>query len=210
MKPKQQPAIYICEYCHNEFERLPGTNDAHRFCSRKCSGIARPKKGMKICICEWCKKEFETWPSRPGRFCSDQCRSEFGARQPKYVNRKPETMKIERICEVCEKHFYTSKYQIELRQGGGRYCSISCRGSNWDSQKRKALKRDDYSCQICGHRRQIISITKNRIDVHHIKPYVLFDGDFEAANQLSNLITLCHTHHIQVENGKIGCPQPKS
>jgi hypothetical protein len=141
-------------------------------------------------------------------------------------------MRVERNCEICGKPLVTNIYQITLR-GGGRFCSRKCkgeatskrlladggpnykggvkknekyfRGSNWDRQKRKALKRDNYECQVCHVRRSLIK----RLDVHHIKPYRLFEGNFEAANQLSNLITLCTKHHGMVESGKMPCPKPK-
>ena len=199
------------------------------------TGIFPRKRNLKQCICEWCHKEFETWPSRPGRFCSLTCAGKYGARQPKPNLRKPETMKIERLCEVCENPFTTNIYQITLR-GGGKYCSRKCKGEatskrllidggpnykggvskncstfyggNWESQKRKALKRDNYSCQICG-KKKVFGDVYSQIDVHHIKTILSFKGDFESANQISNLITLCRSHHKQVEAGTLPCPKPR-
>lgn len=188
-----------------------------------------PKKS--IFTCEWCKKEFEEWTYRQPRFCSSQCRSEFGAKQPRPNKRKPKTMRVKRKCRICKKTFYTNIYQIILRNGG-KFCSNECkykansimltnnnpnykggvsrngkyfRGENWGSQRRKALKRDRKECQICHTTNRIF----NRIEVHHIRPYTLFNGNYELANHLSNLITLCRKHHEMVEHGKIKCPKPK-
>ena len=200
------------------------------------TGVFPHKKNRKECICEWCKNKFETPMSRPGRFCSAQCRSEYGASRPRPKRRKPETMNIDRFCKVCGKHFTTTIYQILFREGG-KYCSIKCKGDatsirllsdggpnykggiskngstfyggNWEKQKRKTLKRDGYACQICG-KKKIPGDRYSKIDVHHIKTILSFNGDFESANQLSNLITLCRSHHKQVEAGTIQCPKIKS
>jgi len=68
-------------------------------------------------------------------------------------------------------------------------------GSNWYLQRQKALKRDNYSCQICGY--------KNKSnDVHHLKSIRQFTN-LEMANVLNNLTTLCHSCHVKVERGMI-------
>jgi predicted HNH restriction endonuclease len=46
------------------------------------------------------------------------------------------------------------------------------------------------------------------LEVHHIQPAYLFNGDHDAANQLSNLICLCVTCHKKAEKGSIAI-QPK-
>lgn len=82
-------------------------------------------------------------------------------------------------------------------------------GDNWPEQREKARKRDGYKCIRCGFKGK-----KNRngiwnIQVHHkrkILYYVLKDGsvDYEKANDLSNLETLCrHCHAIADGHGKM-------
>lgn len=216
--------VFTCEQCGNSFERL--NNREYRFCSPRCRAFAQGKHLVKH-TCEWCGEEFERFPSRQGRFCSNWCRCKYGAKQPRPNNRKPETMKIDRICEICGNHFITNIYQIKYRRGGGKYCSIICkseaasrrllnggpnykggvkkngkyfRGHNWERQRHQVLIRDNGKCQFCG--------MDKRVDVHHIKPYKFFNGDFESANQLPNLITLCRLHHNQIEYGALPCPVP--
>ena len=64
---------------------------------------------------------------------------------------------------------------------------------------RAALARDGGACRVCGK-----APTKPRyLHVHHIRPAYLFDGDWESANDLSNLVTLCATCHKGVESGRI-------
>jgi len=103
------------------------------------------------------------------------------------------------------------KFGIERRQGDGgsppgeahhqwkggheRYY-----GPNWPKQRKEALERDDYLCQICGladkeHR----DTFGNGLNVHHIIPITLFknggDVNYEKANSLNNLIALCTVCH---------------
>jgi len=84
-------------------------------------------------------------------------------------------------------------------------------GPNWKSQKTKARKRDDYCCQYCGKQETKFS---RRLHVHHIVPFRAFDyiadenDNYKLANELSNLITLCHSCHAKAEAGLISI-QPK-
>lgn len=80
-------------------------------------------------------------------------------------------------------------------------------GPNWATQRARTLARDDYTCQVEG-----CAMTRERhqrvhgcdLHVHHQTPLVEFetdDGeiDYAAANDGSNLVTLCSVHHPQVE-----------
>ncbi len=66
-------------------------------------------------------------------------------------------------------------------------------GLNWPAQRSSAHARDDYCCQICG-----IPEKGREHDVHHKIPFRTFP-DYQRANVLSNLITLCHTCHQKAE-----------
>lgn len=60
-------------------------------------------------------------------------------------------------------------------------------GQSWARQRRLALKRDGGACVYC--------LERDRVTVHHIATLKSFSGNTEAANQLSNLITLCGDCH---------------
>ncbi|WP_255194640.1 HNH endonuclease [Natronobeatus ordinarius] len=76
-------------------------------------------------------------------------------------------------------------------------------GPNWKAQRAKALERDSYVCQTPGcdwsqtaHREAF----GKGLHVHHIQPLSSFgdrddDVDFERANRLENLVTVCVQHH---------------
>jgi hypothetical protein len=79
-------------------------------------------------------------------------------------------------------------------------------GPNWGRQKRRTKQRDGYKCQVCSYEVG----GKHFLDVHHIKPIKTFNGNWQRANKLTNLICLCRRCHVKVERGKITCPTPKS
>lgn len=66
-------------------------------------------------------------------------------------------------------------------------------GPNWRLQRDLARARDGYRCQVCGAAEEGRSH-----DVHHKIPFRTFTS-YAQANQLSNLVTLCHSCHRQVE-----------
>jgi len=71
---------------------------------------------------------------------------------------------------------------------GGR---TKYRGANWHKQRKKALERDNYKCQVCG----VLQEDMNReLTIHHIIPY--HEG---GTNDLENLITVCMSCHFTIE-----------
>ena len=72
-------------------------------------------------------------------------------------------------------------------------------GPNWLVQRELARARDGYRCQVCGAPEQGRSH-----DVHHKVPFRSFQATlgrraWEQANQLTNLVTLCHPCHRRAE-----------
>lgn len=217
-----------CLHCGQEFI-VPQKLSNRKFCSPACSNRYNQKPDPSkraIFTCQWCNQPFEEWAYRKPRFCSNQCRSEYAARQPKPSARKPE-IHVTLTCVICGSAYKTTVYQVKLR--GSSCCSRECvailvstrmtgngnhnyrggtvkyRGTNWGKQSRAALKRDGYRCQICKTR---LGRKPWDYGIHHIKPYREFNGDYESANQLLNLVTLCRSCHGRVEAGKLSCPRP--
>lgn len=83
-------------------------------------------------------------------------------------------------------------------------------GPNWHEQRDKRLERDDYECVVCSA--GVPELGQNP-DVHHIIPLREFvvDGelDHEAANDLTNLVSLCRSCHGRWEGIPLR-PQSKS
>jgi len=65
-------------------------------------------------------------------------------------------------------------------------------GSDWRAVRDGIVARDGGVCASCGSDR--------RLEVHHRRPIVLFEGDLEAANHPANLITLCRPCHRTEDN----------
>jgi DEAD/DEAH box helicase domain-containing protein len=81
----------------------------------------------------------------------------------------------------------------KLRQEGLWSGAPNQYGSNWQQQRSLARQRDGYLCQLCG-----APESGREHDVHHKVPFRLFTSYLEA-NQLENLVTLCHACHRRVE-----------
>ena len=82
-------------------------------------------------------------------------------------------------------------------------------GANWPRRRERARRRDQYRCRDCSktaaenHREK-----GTELPVHHIVPFERFeleaeaegrDIDYDAANALPNLVTLCQTCHWRWE-----------
>jgi DEAD/DEAH box helicase domain-containing protein len=81
----------------------------------------------------------------------------------------------------------------QLREAGLWRDDLINYGPNWPQQRSLARKRDGHRCQICG------ALENGREhDVHHKVPFRTF-ANFQEANVLTNLITLCHACHQKVE-----------
>lgn len=127
----------------------------------------------------------------------------------------PEEMANRWGCTVSIVKRKLQRYAIETRSRGARKAEKHPRwaggdmeyGPNWSEQRRKALERDtpedgdEPVCQRCGmtdstHKAEYGSA----LYVHHITPRREFvdatgEYDYEAANRLENLITVCCECH---------------
>jgi hypothetical protein len=96
------------------------------------------------------------------------------------------------IAFTGEKH---PNWQGGVSRGYGSY-----RGENWKTQRLKALKRDGFKCLECGmNNDEHMEKYGNGLHVNHIHPFHNFT-DYRKANVLSNLETLCVSHHMQKED----------
>jgi 5-methylcytosine-specific restriction endonuclease McrA len=79
-------------------------------------------------------------------------------------------------------------------------------GDNWPKQRALALKRDSHTCQKCGHVGHRVG-KGFTVGVHHKRKIALFvdlatgEVDYQAANDLGNLITLCNYGCHKVADG---------
>ena len=204
-----------CKNCGNTFEHKPHMDPV--FCDMRCRDDYKRDhgdecnfwKGGKVALeCDRCGDVFETYPSRLGRkkYCSKECLNAF----------------VEIDCDWCGDTFEVK----QSRKDRARFCSRDCFGEhrsalppedqpnwrgghdeydygpNWYPQRRKARKRDHYSCQVCGRdERQLGKIPS----CHHITKLRHYRDNYDApewyerGNRLDNLILLCEEHHKEWE-----------
>lgn len=77
------------------------------------------------------------------------------------------------------------------------------KGPQWDKKRKLALKRDSYRCSDCDAEQGPNGVS---LDVHHITPRHKFVGedgsiDWDSANDVDNLISLCRSCHLKRHSG---------
>lgn len=212
-KSMENKKEYTCEVCGKKFLKVPSrVKHEHIYCSHKCAGIALENRETKKCAI--CGKPV-TRPKSQFKnvaLCSKECISKYfslimeGEKHPSFNS-------IKMKCIVCGKEFYEPKSRVDI--GKGKFCSKKCkyeyfsehfaetlnpnwhggskdyRGPNWNKQRKRALIRDEFTCQRCG--------TTENLQIHHKKAYKEFSGNWKEANKLNNLITLCGSCHSSIE-----------
>ena len=90
-------------------------------------------------------------------------------------------------------------------------------GENWWRARAAALKRDNHTCQRCGFHGKGLGKGRRTVFVHHKRKIKLFvnlkEQSFDniAANDLSNLVTLCNICHRVADSfrERVGMPRIK-
>ena len=193
----------ICPVCGAKFQRYPATLKRAKYtvvCSRACL-----YKGRSLGIIG---REVQ----RPYQVTKEGRRAwrESAKRRLGQLRKPP----IVFTCETCGKEVTIPRGKVAPARRL-RFCSHECAniglqgdgnpawrgghkryyGPNWRAQRRAARKRDNYTCQRCG---KTTKEAKRSLDVHHIIPFNQFES-YETANQLENLVTLCHSCHQYTE-----------
>ncbi len=155
--------------------------------------------------CQQCGSGYQAKPyiakRSAGRFCGQPCYFVWQRSRPKGTSKR-----VAVPCAQCgitlskfpsaakPRNFCDSECRVEFMKvfmggdnnpawrGGHKYY----RGPNWKRASKKAMQRDGFICQHCR--------ATGDLDVHHVRPFILFDH-YIVANDLSNLLTLCATCH---------------
>lgn len=162
--------------------------------------------------CEFCDNPFKMKEYLLNKcklhFCSSKCYGlwQRGKSSNERAGRPNIKQRVIKKCEGCDIEMILTPYEFHVK----KFCSHKCfwnynqgennssyrgfssryRGPNWETQRKLQLMNDSYRCFLCK--------SENELNVHHIEPFALFD-DYEDANQLENLITLCNKCHGEVE-----------
>lgn len=206
-----------CDNCGKELLRKPSAINNTNFCNHKCkqefqlqngNHINQHLKNQVLKVCIICGEEFSVAKNRENtaKYCSKKCLGKANGRRGKLIlkkqilvqcsncgtefEKKPSTYRSLNFCSIkCMGEFY-SRNQLFSGENSGTWNGgdVSYYGPNWLSQRRLARERDQYTCQDCGITEEQFG---KELSVHHIVPFRKFKGNWEKANQLENLITLC-------------------
>lgn len=222
-KPSKNRITVQCENCGQDIERTPSElkDNNYNYCSQDClsehkqelySGRGNPQSTLATLPCDACGEEIDRpkWKREKNErhYCSDcwgsakvmiEC-EQCGETEPVW----PAVAEKRRFCSTdCVGKWISEEITGEdhprWRGGYEEYY-----GPNWPSQRRKAVIRDQARCQDCGMTEaESMAVFGEGLSVHHITPVREFivDGvlDYEQANQLENLVTLCRPCHSKRE-----------
>lgn len=211
--------VFCSEPCHWEYLR-----------ETTPSGEDHPQYNRVSRGCGYCGATVDVKPSvsseRERVFCDYACagqwRSEYrsGENSPRWLGGD-----VELECELCETNFTVRRAKAD----SARFCSYECLGAhhrevrsgsdnpnwrggyepyygpNWREKREQTLRRDGFQCTDCGLTQEE---SRNRHDeglsIHHRIPFREFrengTTDYESANHLENLVTLCRICHKKWEH----------
>lgn len=202
-----------CQFCGDSYRVAECREDISKYCSAECRVEGAVKVDKLEKTCEVCGSEFSCLPSEDYKTCSSECKGELMSE----IQRE----RVSIDCEWCSDTFEIMEYRL----GRARFCSRECFGEwkseawsgensvhwkgghekyygpNWYSQRERAIERDSHKCRDCGLcEDDHIELYDEGIHVHHITPIREFKTDqgvdYERANDLDNLITLCQRCHL--------------
>jgi len=177
-------------------------------------------KPAEIRRCGACGKEIKVKGNNRRKqhisYCSRRCMSfAFMGRKPANFKGGPQQVR----CTECKKEIMRSI--TEALRYKRHFCSQKCAGlwksknlvggmiynwkggyepyygPNWVRQRKLCRERDHNTCRKCSKTAQ--QLGKN-LDVDHKIPFEAFNGNYEKANDLINLWSLCPSCHSQKTN----------
>jgi len=214
---------HICPTCNKDGFNSERAMKIHHSTSHGDS-IAKEKTNCNIC-----GTEFSYYPSdKKGLYCSNcqenavkkenlasayQSKNIKGEDNPRwsggtdYYNCVNCGKSVERHINDAEERykntFCSTDCLSEWRRGENHHQyieeSTTEYSENWFENRRKARSRDNNTCQKCAKSGgEYKDETGRELDVHHIIPARKFDDEKEA-DRLDNLITLCRSCHLKLE-----------
>lgn len=192
-EPKSELIDFICPVCGKRFSKRKYNDSQSTYCSQKCAYKGRTLGYTKRNI----ESGYNTEPTKITLNCNN-CKNDFIVE------------KIEKGRKYCSRECFLESHKKQMLGENnpswidGRSYEKECyRGANWDEQRFKCYKRDNYVCQACEikciSRRNLNDKNGSKIiQCHHIESF-----DNGKNNNLNNLITLCASCHKKMHEGVI-------
>ena len=168
----------ICQHCGCSYQKpwndlrheLKNQPDKAQVCSGRCLSLLRGTKVEFPCV--HCGRMIFRYKDEVDKhqfnFCSKQCETESPL------------------------HRITGENHPWYKDGS----AISAYGPGWSLARRRARKRDNFICRLCGVAEETLG---KKLDVHHIIPFRDFE-DSQEAHKIGNLISLCPSCHHRTEH----------
>lgn len=187
---------YCCRTCSYPSDLPPRARapEAQAKAGRSRSATFRARQDTRLC--EYCGEPFGVRRKSARKFCCRRCKDRW------WSEHRLETV----ACPGCGREFQRSHSNVRAR----KYCSRACYlqhlsgvdnpnwqggpcyyGPHWDRIAEEVRVRDGV-CHDCGKTPDANGVA---LDVHHIIPLREFHGDFDKANDPSNLVALCKSCH---------------
>lgn len=190
-KAKYPLRNFICPVCGIDFKKRIVKKCQVVYCSKKCAYKGRTLGLTKRTV----KNGYKTTPiyiELQCKFCGNDFVVEKTNKNRKYCSRECFLRMHSKVMKGKNNPSWVN---------GSSYRKRSYRGEDWDKQKIKCYKRDNYTCQLChtkciGKKDFDGNNGKQIIQCHHINGYI-----DERSNELDNLITLCASCHKKVHEG---------
>jgi len=167
--------------------------------------------------CSFCGKELRRKPSAisDNNFCDTVCKSKWqqsitGEDHHLYnrvtivcdncgnsIDKKPSRVRDNNFCDVeCEAEWRSNKFSGDGHPQyiDGRSFERYYNTSEWKNFRDEMRVKLDTDCQICG-----CSPSDRQNSLHHIVPVREFES-MEEANTEDNVVFLCQSHHVMLEN----------
>ncbi|RDZ65412.1 HNH endonuclease [Haloferax sp. Atlit-12N] len=208
----------VCKRCHQEFYDPKSQRVYCEECySEQGNQNGNWRGGKETETCSVCDATFSYYPSnKQGVYCSE-CVKEAEGLLPENPAERIELIRT--ACSFCEAQLERLPSSINGNEYGS-FCDLDCYGKwlsnnivgsnhhqweggtlfygeSWWPVRRKALERDNYTCQRCGADSEELG---QNPDVHHLNRVRDFD-DPSNAHTLSNVVSLCRSCHRLVESG---------
>ena len=196
----------VCLHCHTQFQG--GT--ASQYCP-DCRHVQHE--------CLYCGKSFAFHRWNPMITCSNRCGQLFRWRNVEALRaaRRPP-------CANCGSPITRRNWTYGKRKHEHSFCSTQCYGKwrtkhingerhpnwrggrrlyygpSWPPARKKARRRDNYTCQRCSVTEAEIG---QHLHVHHIIPFHEFGVErHKEANASSNLLCLCRSCHSYIRHNR--------